>query len=82
MTVVDGLTAESNPDHRNGDREVALAVGVSDGVRIGLPVGGIAVVTPRTDIDLGSTVGSTGDLEIVGDVLHNVVVSFVLYSLL
>ena len=72
MPEADGLTAESNSDHGDGNVEVALAVGVSDGVRIGLPVGGVAIVAPGTDIDLGATVGRTGDLEIVGDVLHSV----------
>lgn len=71
MTVAVDLTAESDSDHRNGDREVALAVGVSDGVRIGLPVAGVAVVAPGAAVDLGTAIGTAGDLEVFGDVLHN-----------
>ena len=65
------LEAQGCLDHPDGNSEVTLTVGMSDSVRIGLPVGGVAVVAPGTDVDFGTTVGSTGDVGVVGDVLHN-----------
>ena len=65
-----GSEAQGSLNHPDGQVEVALLCCVDNGVAVGLPVAGAAVVIQGADVDGGTAVGGTGDLEI-SHIIHD-----------
>jgi hypothetical protein len=63
--------AQSLLNHPDRKCEVTFLVSVYKSMAPDLSIAGVAAVAPGTGIDLGSTVGSAGDFDVVGDVLHD-----------
>ena len=66
-----GSEAQGDLDHADGEIEDALLGSMDDGVAVGLPEAGAAVVVPGAAVDGSAAVGGADDLDGIGDVLHN-----------